>query len=75
MTTTEMPDHGDPGNWIELSGKENRCLLGLKNYYTIFEEKALEQATELAWKDLKKEVNRKTGKLAFSHLENATWFK
>lgn len=67
MPTEEYEeDRGDPNQWVELTGEESRCLLGLKNYYKIFLEDTDEVATVKAWADLKKE---------FKHLVDIKWFK
>lgn len=59
-------ERGDPADWVELTGEENRCLLGLQAYYMKIEDKTELAALSLAWKDLKKE---------FFHLETHSWFK
>lgn len=69
-----FPDHGDEGTWVKLDSEQTRCLLGLKNYYMVCEDKSAETALELAWIDLKKEQNGKTGVLIYPELKTATWF-
>jgi len=63
----EMPtDKGNPETWADLNGEETRCLLGLQSYYTRIEDKAAQEALELAWVDLKRE---------FQRLQPFPWYK
>lgn len=70
-----FPDHGDPSEWVELTGEEARCLLGLKNYYTRLEDKDEATALERAWADVKKEKIRGSSELTFPRLQNFKWYK
>lgn len=71
----DMIDHGDPEKWVDLNDEQTRCFLGLKGYYVRIENKIEEEALELAWADLKKETDRKTGKLNFPELQDAIWYR
>ena len=68
-------EHGDPSTWVELTGEQTRCLIGLRNYYSKIEAKPPDVASTLAWQDLKNERDHNTGQLLFPELANATWYK
>lgn len=53
-------DHGDPKKWALLDQEETRCLVVLKKYYVVAEDRTEEDATQRAWNDVKKEIPRLT---------------
>lgn len=66
-----LPNKGDPNSWAILSEEETRCLLGLKKYYELFEDKPEEAnpehaPIERAWKDIQRE---------FKRLQKFKWYK
>lgn len=67
MPTEEYEDdRGPESGWVDLTGEENRCLIGLKSYYKTFEDKTDEAAIVRAWIDLQRE---------FERLKEFKWFK
>lgn len=75
MVDMLSPDRGDPSTWVDLNDEQTRCIASLKTYYIKIENKTEDEALVLAWADLKKETDRKTGKLSFPELQSAIWFK
>lgn len=68
MTTLDdfHQNHGEPESWAELSAEENRCLIGLKKFYTEFDDQSEQDAFAKAWVDLQTE---------FERLKEFKWFK
>lgn len=51
-------DRGDPKDWAVLDEEETRKVTMLKKYYKVADARADEDAIQLAWLDIQKEVPR-----------------